>query len=66
MLTDPGAYSPTDAMNPEAGFYWAEHKDALPLEPEIPELYGQGETHFQEFSERSEDKVQEFFLREVT
>jgi len=28
-----------DAMNPAAASYWAEHKDQLPLEPEIKEIY---------------------------
>jgi hypothetical protein len=40
LLTDPGDYSPKDAMNPEAALYWAAHRDALPFEPSIPELYG--------------------------
>jgi hypothetical protein len=65
MLTDPGAYSPTDAMNSEANFYWAEHKDALPLEPQIPELYCHGEDHLGEGSRRSEGIGGGFFLREV-
>jgi hypothetical protein len=38
MLVDPGAYSPTDCMNPEGALYWAAHKSELPLEPPIPEI----------------------------
>lgn len=41
MLADPGDYSPTDAMNPEAALHWAAHKKDLPIEPPIPELYGE-------------------------
>lgn len=39
LLTDPGDYSPSDAMNAEAAVYWARHKDRLPLEPPIAEIY---------------------------
>jgi len=42
LLTDPGDYSPKDAMNPEAALYWATHRDRLPFEPPISELYGLG------------------------
>lgn len=41
MLADPGDYSPTDAMNAEAALHWAAHKQELPFEPPIPELYGE-------------------------
>ena len=64
MLTDPGAYSPMDAMNPEANFYWVEHKDALPLEPQIPELYGRNEDRSGDGSWRGAS-MDGFFLREV-
>jgi hypothetical protein len=43
LLTDPGDYSPSDSMNPQAALYWATHKDQLPLEPPIPEIYGKSE-----------------------
>jgi hypothetical protein len=39
LLTDPRDYSPSDSMNAEAALYWALHKDQLPLEPPIPEIY---------------------------
>jgi hypothetical protein len=39
LLTDPRDYSPNDSMNPEAAIYWAAHKDQLPLEPAIAEIY---------------------------
>jgi hypothetical protein len=42
LLTDPGDYAPNDAMNPEAALYWATHRDGLPFEPPISELYGLG------------------------
>ena len=42
LLTDPGDYAPNDAMNPGAALYWATHRDRLPFEPPISELYGQG------------------------
>jgi hypothetical protein len=38
MLTDPGDYSPSDAMNPEAALYWATHRDELPFEPPMREF----------------------------
>jgi hypothetical protein len=38
LLTDPGAYSPRDAMNRQAADYWTGHKAELPLEPPIPEI----------------------------
>ena len=40
LLTDPRDYSPNDSMNPEAAVYWATHRDQLPLEPPIIEIYG--------------------------
>lgn len=44
MLADPGDYSPTDAMNAEAALHWATHKQELPFETPIPELYGEVRT----------------------
>jgi hypothetical protein len=41
LLTDPGDYAPSDSMNPDAAIYWAGHKDRLPLEYPIPEIYGE-------------------------
>lgn len=35
LLTDPGVYSPQDAMNPAAAFYWAANKGQLPFEQPI-------------------------------
>jgi len=46
LLTDPGDYSPSDSMNPEAALYWATHKDQLPLEPPIPEIFGEAHRHY--------------------
>ena len=38
LLTDPGQYSPRDALNPKAAYHWAAHKDELPLEPPLAEI----------------------------
>jgi hypothetical protein len=40
LLTDPGVYSPRDAMNPAAALYWAANKAQLPLEPPLFGLEG--------------------------
>ena len=44
MLTDPGDYSPMDAMNVEAALYWAMNRDLLPLKPRYPDCNARGET----------------------
>jgi hypothetical protein len=46
LLTDPGDYSPSDSLNPEAALYWATHKDQLPLEPPIPEICGEDHRNY--------------------
>jgi hypothetical protein len=52
LLTDPRDYSPVDSMNSEAALYWAAHKDQLPLEPPITEIYGKGENRVNQEKER--------------
>jgi len=59
MLTDPGAYSPGDCMNPEAALYWAAHKNELPLEPPIPEIGGYHEGHAGSRAQRGQFSLME-------